>query len=47
MTDGGIGTEATHIEPTAEELTLLDPIAARVTGTRYADMTFTSAGREC
>lgn len=39
-------TAATHIELTAEELTLLNSIADKVTGTRYADMTFTSAGRE-
>ncbi|MEV3874984.1 aldo/keto reductase [Streptomyces sp. NPDC049906] len=31
---------------TAEELSLLDPLAARVSGDRYADMSFTSAGRE-
>ncbi|GGV13953.1 aldo/keto reductase [Streptomyces griseoflavus] len=39
-------TAATRITLTGEELALLDPIAARVAGTRYADMTFTSAGRE-
>ncbi|GAA2791656.1 aldo/keto reductase [Kitasatospora paracochleata] len=31
---------------TAAELAELEPIAGRVTGTRYADMAFTSAGRE-
>ncbi|WP_280300122.1 aldo/keto reductase [Nocardia neocaledoniensis] len=30
----------------AEELATLEPIAGQVAGTRYADMTFTSAGRE-
>jgi diketogulonate reductase-like aldo/keto reductase len=30
----------------ADELALLDPVAAQVTGHRYADMNFTSAGRE-
>ncbi|MFC8423105.1 aldo/keto reductase [Streptomyces sp. NPDC057236] len=39
-------TAATRITLTQEELALLEPIAAKVTGTRYADMTFTSAGRE-
>ncbi|MER6625747.1 MULTISPECIES: aldo/keto reductase [unclassified Streptomyces] len=39
-------TAATHITLTQEELALLEPIAAKVTGTRYADMSFTSAGRE-
>ncbi|MEH0422936.1 aldo/keto reductase [Streptomyces sp. B21-083] len=39
-------TKATTITLTDEELATLDPIAAKVTGTRYADMTFTSAGRE-
>jgi aryl-alcohol dehydrogenase-like predicted oxidoreductase len=37
---------ATRIVLTAEELALLDPIAAKVTGDRYPDMTFASAGRE-
>ena len=37
---------AVTIELTAEELTLLEPIAGKVAGDRYADMTFTSAGRE-
>lgn len=39
-------TAAARITLTDEELALLDPIAAQVAGTRYADMTFTSAGRE-
>ncbi|GEC07729.1 aldo/keto reductase [Streptomyces spinoverrucosus] len=39
-------TAATRITLTQEELALLDPVAAKVAGTRYADMTFTSAGRE-
>ncbi|MER7344318.1 aldo/keto reductase [Streptomyces aurantiacus] len=39
-------TAATRIELTPTELALLDPIAAQVAGDRYADMTFTSAGRE-
>ncbi|MGD6745698.1 aldo/keto reductase [Streptomyces sp. BH106] len=39
-------TAATHIVLTDEELALLEPIAAKVSGDRYADMTFTSAGRE-
>ncbi|MDQ1019759.1 aldo/keto reductase [Streptomyces afghaniensis] len=37
---------ATRIVLTEEELSLLDGIAAQVAGTRYADMAFTSAGRE-
>ncbi|MGW1888924.1 aldo/keto reductase [Streptomyces sp. NPDC002004] len=37
---------ATRIVLTADELALLDPIAAKVSGDRYADMSFTSAGRE-
>jgi aryl-alcohol dehydrogenase-like predicted oxidoreductase len=37
---------ATRIELTEEQLALLEPIAAKVAGDRYADMTFTSAGRE-
>ncbi|WP_405737606.1 aldo/keto reductase [Streptomyces sp. NBC_00028] len=37
---------AVTVELTAEELTLLEPIAQKVAGDRYADMTFTSAGRE-
>nr|WP_306320905.1 MULTISPECIES: aldo/keto reductase [unclassified Streptomyces] len=39
-------TAATHIVLTEEELALLEPIASKVSGDRYADMTFTSAGRE-
>ncbi|MDN0194476.1 aldo/keto reductase [Streptomyces sp. S.PNR 29] len=37
---------ATRIVLTEEELSLLEPIATKVSGDRYADMTFTSAGRE-
>ncbi|WP_371671799.1 aldo/keto reductase [Streptomyces sp. NBC_00289] len=37
---------ATRIVLTEDELSLLEPIAAKVAGDRYADMTFTSAGRE-
>lgn len=39
-------TAAAAITLTEEELALLEPIAAKVEGDRYADMTFTSAGRE-
>ncbi|MFD9908271.1 aldo/keto reductase [Streptomyces sp. NPDC059063] len=39
-------TAATHITLTESDLTLLNPIASHVSGDRYADMTFTSAGRE-
>jgi aryl-alcohol dehydrogenase-like predicted oxidoreductase len=39
-------TAATGIVLTDEELDLLDGIAAQVAGTRYAEMAFTSAGRE-
>jgi aryl-alcohol dehydrogenase-like predicted oxidoreductase len=39
-------TAATRIVLTDGELSLLEPIAAKVAGDRYADMTFTSAGRE-
>ncbi|MFJ5994068.1 aldo/keto reductase [Streptomyces sp. NPDC092370] len=39
-------TAATRIVLTDEQLELLDGIAAQVAGNRYADMTFTSAGRE-
>ncbi|MDG9717141.1 aldo/keto reductase [Streptomyces sp. DH24] len=39
-------TAAAGIELTEEELGLLEPIASKVAGNRYADMTFTSAGRE-
>ena len=37
---------ATRITLTAEELALLEPIAGRVAGDRYADMSFASASRE-
>jgi hypothetical protein len=37
---------ATRIELTKEELELLEPIAGQVAGDRYADMRFSSAGRE-
>ncbi|SHK71280.1 aldo/keto reductase [Streptomyces yunnanensis] len=37
---------ATRIRLTAEELALLEPIVGKVAGDRYADMRFTSAGRE-
>ncbi|MGW6911040.1 aldo/keto reductase [Streptomyces sp. NPDC054940] len=37
---------ATRIELTQEDLALLEPIAAKVAGNRYTDMSFTSAGRE-
>ncbi|MFF4346458.1 aldo/keto reductase [Streptomyces sp. NPDC001530] len=39
-------TAATRIVLTKEDLDLLEPIASKVAGNRYADMTFTSAGRE-
>ncbi|MEU6913659.1 aldo/keto reductase [Streptomyces olindensis] len=39
-------TAATTIVLTDEQLDLLDGIAAQVAGNRYADMAFTSAGRE-
>ncbi|MFF7099653.1 aldo/keto reductase [Streptomyces nigra] len=39
-------TAATRIELDAAELALLERLADRVSGTRYADMSFTSAGRE-
>ncbi|WP_030859535.1 aldo/keto reductase [Streptomyces sp. NRRL S-37] len=39
-------TAATRIELTVEELALLEPLASEVSGARYADMTFVSAGRE-
>ncbi|MFJ4687922.1 aldo/keto reductase [Streptomyces sp. NPDC088789] len=39
-------TAATRIVLTPQETALLEPIARRVAGSRYADMTFTSAGRE-
>ncbi|MFB7511010.1 aldo/keto reductase, partial [Streptomyces broussonetiae] len=37
---------ATRITLSAQELALLEPIADRVAGERYADMSLTSAGRE-
>jgi aryl-alcohol dehydrogenase-like predicted oxidoreductase len=37
---------ATKIALTEEQLALLEPIAGQVAGNRYADMAFTSAGRE-
>ncbi|MGQ4385882.1 aldo/keto reductase [Streptomyces sp. SAS_270] len=39
-------TAATRIVLSDAELDLLEPIAGKVAGDRYADMTFTSAGRE-
>ncbi|MFE4579097.1 aldo/keto reductase [Streptomyces chartreusis] len=39
-------TAATRIVLTEEELALLEPIASKVVGDRYADMRFASAGRE-
>lgn len=39
-------TAATRIELTPDELASLEPIAGRVAGERYADMSFSSAGRE-
>ncbi|NGN67439.1 aldo/keto reductase [Streptomyces sp. A7024] len=39
-------TGATRIGLTAAELATLEPIAGQVAGGRYADMAFTSAGRE-
>ncbi|MFD5713945.1 aldo/keto reductase [Streptomyces pharetrae] len=39
-------TAAARILLTDEDLAVLEPIAAQVAGDRYADMTFTSAGRE-
>ncbi|MCT2590264.1 aldo/keto reductase [Streptomyces sp. N2-109] len=39
-------TAATRVELTGAELALLEPIAAQVSGPRYADMSFSSAGRE-
>ncbi|MGI5198450.1 aldo/keto reductase [Streptomyces sp. CA-288835] len=38
--------EATRIVLDEEDMALLEPIASKVAGNRYADMTFTSAGRE-
>ncbi|MFH9548462.1 aldo/keto reductase [Streptomyces sp. NBC_00377] len=37
---------ATAVHLTEDELALLEPIAGKVAGDRYADMSFTSAGRE-
>jgi len=37
---------AARLRLSAPELALLEPIAGQVAGNRYADMTFTSAGRE-
>jgi aryl-alcohol dehydrogenase-like predicted oxidoreductase len=39
-------TAAAEIVLTDEDLAILEPIASQVAGDRYADMTFTSAGRE-
>ncbi|MFF3753792.1 aldo/keto reductase [Streptomyces sp. NPDC002018] len=39
-------TAATHLILTDSELRLLEPIAGQVAGARYADPTFSSAGRE-
>ncbi|MFB7663913.1 aldo/keto reductase [Kitasatospora sp. NPDC056138] len=39
-------TAAATLRLSPEELVELEPIAGRVTGDRYADMSFTSAGRE-
>ncbi|MEU4205129.1 aldo/keto reductase [Streptomyces sp. NPDC045470] len=39
-------TAATHLVLTEAELALLAPVAGKVAGDRYADMSFTSAGRE-
>ncbi|WP_043264197.1 aldo/keto reductase [Streptomyces sp. CT34] len=39
-------TGATRLALSERDLALLEPIAGRVAGDRYADMTFTSAGRE-
>ncbi|WP_059013516.1 aldo/keto reductase [Streptomyces specialis] len=39
-------TAATRIELTPDETAALEPIASRVRGDRYADMSFSSAGRE-
>ncbi|MET8895836.1 aldo/keto reductase [Streptomyces albogriseolus] len=39
-------TAASRITLTEADVAALDPIADKVTGTRYADMSFTSAGRE-
>lgn len=37
---------ATRLRLTERDLALLEPLAGQVAGARYADMTFTSAGRE-
>ncbi|MFG2548412.1 aldo/keto reductase [Streptomyces sp. NPDC048581] len=39
-------TAAARIALTEDELALLEPIASKVAGNRYTDMSFTSAGRE-
>ncbi|MFF7988356.1 aldo/keto reductase [Kitasatospora xanthocidica] len=39
-------TAAATLRLTAAELALLEPVAGRVAGDRYADMSFTSVGRE-
>ncbi|MFE6054785.1 aldo/keto reductase [Kitasatospora sp. NPDC056446] len=39
-------TAAATLRLTAEELALLEPVSGRVAGDRYADMSFTSVGRE-
>lgn len=39
-------TAATRIVLGEDDMTLLEPIATQVAGDRYADMRFTSAGRE-
>ncbi|MFE2485689.1 aldo/keto reductase [Streptomyces mirabilis] len=39
-------TAATRIVLTEDELAVLEPIASKVAGERYADMSFASAGRE-
>jgi aryl-alcohol dehydrogenase-like predicted oxidoreductase len=39
-------TAASRLALSAEELSMLEPIAGQVAGPRYADMAFTSAGRE-
>ncbi|MER6132007.1 aldo/keto reductase [Streptomyces sp. NPDC001815] len=39
-------TAAARIELSEADLAVLEPIAAKVAGDRYGDMTFTSAGRE-
>jgi aryl-alcohol dehydrogenase-like predicted oxidoreductase len=39
-------TAATRIVLGEDDMTLLEPLAAQVAGDRYADMRFTSAGRE-